>query len=39
MMQAWADYLDDLKSGGGALQSSVEEPLTDIRAIQVTSFA
>lgn len=38
MMQAWADYLDKLKSGG-AIQSSVKKRLTDIRAIQVTSFA
>jgi integrase len=38
MMQAWADYLDKLKSGE-ALRSGVKKRLTDIRAIQVTAFA
>lgn len=38
MMQAWADYLDKLKSGG-TLRATVKKRLTDIRAIQVTRFA
>jgi integrase len=38
MMQAWADYLDKLKSGGPLL-ATVRKRLTDIRAIQVTAFA
>lgn len=38
MMQAWADYLEKLKSGE-ALRANVKKRLTDIRAIQVTSFA
>lgn len=38
MMQAWADFLDKLKSGG-ALRAGVKKRLTDIRAIQVTAFS
>lgn len=38
MMQAWADYLDKLKSGK-AVPSTRQKRLTDIRAIQVTAFA
>ncbi len=38
MMEAWADYLEKLKSGE-ALRANVKKRLTDIRAIQVTTFA
>jgi integrase len=37
MMQAWADYLDNLKSGKP--MASPQKRLTDIRAIQVTAYA
>jgi integrase len=38
MMQAWADYLDKLKSGKPVAPTR-QKRLTDIRAIQVNAFA